>query len=64
MGKTLTADAVAKKMRLLLIKFDIGVHASSFQQSINQILELTGRWKAVLLLDECDVFVEAFYPGP
>jgi SpoVK/Ycf46/Vps4 family AAA+-type ATPase len=58
-GKTLTAEAVAEQMQVPLIKFDIGSNNTSFQESMNRILDLAGRWKAVLLLDECDVFLES-----
>lgn len=41
-GKTLTAEAVAEDM----------------QVPLTNILELVARWNAILLLDECDVFLE------
>ncbi|PMD51263.1 P-loop containing nucleoside triphosphate hydrolase protein [Hyaloscypha bicolor E] len=60
-GKTLTAEAVAEKMRVPLhaISFaDLGPRYVWPERQLQKILELVSRWKAILLLDECDVFLE------
>lgn len=38
---------------------DLGVKSSEVEQSLTTILEMVAKWNAVLLLDECDVFLEA-----
>ena len=60
-GKTLTAEAVAEKMRVPLhaISFaDLGPRYAWAESRLEEILGLVTRWKAILLLDECDVFLE------
>lgn len=60
-GKTLTAEAVAEHMRCPLHSItsgDLGSDAWQVERSLSQALELVGRWNAVLLIDECDVFLE------
>ena len=38
---------------------DLGSGAYAVEHSLNQILDLVSRWNAILLIDECDVFLEA-----
>lgn len=33
--------------------------AAEVEESLEQVLELTSKWNAILLLDECDMFLEA-----
>lgn len=57
-GKTLTAEAVAETMRVPLYMMsagDLGTHPSGVEQALKDILQMTTKWKAVLLLDEADV---------
>ncbi|KAF2868207.1 P-loop containing nucleoside triphosphate hydrolase protein [Massariosphaeria phaeospora] len=60
-GKTLTAEAVAEHMRVPLYSMSaaqLGVDSSQVERALGDILEMTTRWKAILLLDECEVFLE------
>lgn len=38
---------------------DLGSQPWEVERGLSQILELVARWNAILLLDECDVFLEA-----
>lgn len=61
-GKTLTAESVAENMKVPLYMMsagDLGVESSDVEKSLSTILEMVAKWNAVLLLDECDVFLEA-----
>jgi SpoVK/Ycf46/Vps4 family AAA+-type ATPase len=60
-GKTLTAEAVAEHMQCPLHSItsgDLGLRPSEVEESLTSALELVSRWNAVLLIDECDVFLE------
>jgi len=37
---------------------ELGENASEVEKALENILELTTKWKAILLLDECDIFLE------
>jgi hypothetical protein len=61
-GKTLTAEAVAETMRVPLYTLsagDLGLEPSTVEEKLTSVFEMTTKWKAVLLLDEADVFLEA-----
>lgn len=61
-GKTLTAEAVAENLRVplhTLSSGDLGSQSGEVESGLSRILELVARWNAILLLDECDVFLEA-----
>ena len=61
-GKTLTAEAVAENMRVPLHTIssgDLGSSPWEVERGLSEILDLVARWNAILLLDECDVFLEA-----
>ncbi|KAH6719380.1 P-loop containing nucleoside triphosphate hydrolase protein [Leptodontidium sp. MPI-SDFR-AT-0119] len=61
-GKTLTAESVAENMQVPLYMMsagDLGIKSSEVEASLTTILEMVAKWNAVLLLDECDVFLEA-----
>ncbi|EFQ31520.1 ATPase [Colletotrichum graminicola] len=61
-GKTLTAEAVAENLRVplhTLSSGDLGSEPWELENGLSKILELVARWNAILLLDECDVFLEA-----
>jgi hypothetical protein len=61
-GKTLTAEAVAENLKVplhMLSSGDLGSDPWEVERELNSILELVSRWNAILLLDECDVFLEA-----
>ncbi|KAF7872214.1 hypothetical protein EAF04_003139 [Stromatinia cepivora] len=61
-GKTLTAESVAETMRVplyMLSAGDLGTDSSDVESALGLILEMVTSWNAVLLLDECDVFLES-----
>lgn len=60
-GKTLTAEAVADKVRkplYVLSAGELGQRSEMMEPRLNTILKLAERWDAVLLFDECDVFLQ------
>ncbi|KAF4465443.1 ATPase [Fusarium albosuccineum] len=60
-GKTLTAEAVADKVRrplYVLSAGELGQKAETVEKRLNVILQLAERWDVVLLFDECDVFLQ------
>lgn len=60
-GKTLTAESVAENMKVPLYMMsaeDLGTQSNHVEESLTKILEMVAKWNAVLLLDECDVFLE------
>ena len=61
-GKTFTAEAVAEAMHVPLYVMtagDLGTSSYEFEANLNKVLETAAKWNAVLLLNECDVFLEA-----
>lgn len=61
-GKTLTAESVAEHMHAPLFTMsagDLGTSPNQVESKLTTILEMIAKWNAVLLLDECDVFLEA-----
>ncbi|KAK5075645.1 hypothetical protein LTR70_010080 [Exophiala xenobiotica] len=60
-GKTLTAECVAefsKRPLYIVSSGDLGTTASALDNKLSRILDLASTWKAVLLIDEADVFLE------
>lgn len=60
-GKTLTAECVAefsKRPLYIVSSGDLGTTASALDTKLSRILDLASTWKAVLLIDEADVFLE------
>ncbi|OMP85143.1 ATPase family AAA domain-containing protein 3B [Diplodia seriata] len=60
-GKTLTAESVAEEMRRPLYSLsagELGNAADEVEENLHRVLEVSTKWGAVLLLDECDVFLE------
>lgn len=60
-GKTLTAEAVADHVRRPLYSLNaggLGQRASAVETKLQLVLELTEKWNAILLFDECDVFMQ------
>lgn len=60
-GKTLTAECVAEFSRrplYIVSSGDLGTSASALDERLGRTLDLAGAWKAVLLIDEADVFLE------
>ncbi|KAI9724291.1 MAG: hypothetical protein M1828_003715 [Chrysothrix sp. TS-e1954] len=61
-GKTLTAESVAEEMKAPLYMMsagDLGLEPRTVEQKLSNILEMCTKWKAILLIDEADVFLEA-----
>ncbi|OAG07282.1 P-loop containing nucleoside triphosphate hydrolase protein [Paraphaeosphaeria sporulosa] len=61
-GKTLTAEAVSENMKVplyMLSAGDLGTSPNDVEYNLNNVLEIVAKWKAILLIDECDVFLEA-----
>ncbi|PYH87854.1 P-loop containing nucleoside triphosphate hydrolase protein [Aspergillus ellipticus CBS 707.79] len=60
-GKTLTAEAIADRVRkplYMLSAGELGRDAANIERRLSTVLELTEKWDAVLLFDECDVFLQ------
>lgn len=54
-------ESIAELTQRPLYSFSIGdmdQHADGMERSLSQVLALVTRWKAVLLMDEADVFLE------
>ncbi|PKY00286.1 P-loop containing nucleoside triphosphate hydrolase protein [Aspergillus campestris IBT 28561] len=61
-GKTLYAESLAKSSGRPLFKVgtsDIGLNAPRAERTLKNIFELAEAWKAVLLIDEADVLLDA-----
>lgn len=60
-GKTLTAECVAefsKRPLYIVSSGDLGTTTETLDQKLARTLDLASTWKAVLLIDEADVFLE------
>ncbi|KAM3497438.1 hypothetical protein MY10362_009213, partial [Beauveria mimosiformis] len=60
-GKTLTAEVVAEQMRVPLYTMsagDLGSSSNEVDENLGKVMSMVSNWNAVLLLDECDVFLE------
>jgi SpoVK/Ycf46/Vps4 family AAA+-type ATPase len=60
-GKTLTAESVAERMRVplyMMSAVDLGVNSAGIESALSRVLKMVTNWNAVLLLDEADVFLE------
>ncbi|KAH7309048.1 P-loop containing nucleoside triphosphate hydrolase protein [Stachybotrys elegans] len=60
-GKTLTAESVAEEMRVPLYTMsagDLGSDSDMVERNLSRTLDMVAKWGAVLLLDECDIFLE------
>lgn len=61
-GKTLTAESVAAmagKPLFAISTSDIGLDPADVEHNLESLFELAARWRAVLLFDEADVFLES-----
>ncbi|ORX96837.1 P-loop containing nucleoside triphosphate hydrolase protein [Clohesyomyces aquaticus] len=61
-GKTLTAESVAEmagKPLFAVSPSDIGLEPADVEHNLESLFELAARWRAVLLFDEADVFLES-----
>lgn len=60
-GKTLTAETVAeycKRPLYMVSSGDLGTDESTLDTKLSRILDMASTWKAVLLIDEADIFLE------
>ncbi|KAF2161566.1 hypothetical protein M409DRAFT_37534 [Zasmidium cellare ATCC 36951] len=60
-GKTLTAETVAefcKRPLYMVSSGDLGTESSTLDERLTRILDMASTWRAVLLIDEADVFLE------
>ncbi|KAK3341903.1 P-loop containing nucleoside triphosphate hydrolase protein [Lasiosphaeria hispida] len=60
-GKTLTAECVAeyvKRPLYMVSSGDLGVSSTDLDHQLTRIMDMTATWRAVLLIDEADVFLE------
>lgn len=60
-GKTLTAECVAEYVRrplFMVSSGDLGVSSEQLDEKLTSIMDMTSTWRAVLLIDEADVFLE------
>ncbi|KAG8626055.1 hypothetical protein KVT40_006456 [Elsinoe batatas] len=59
-GKTLTAESIAEEMKRPLYAVssaELGDMTGHIEASLSDVLEICAKWDAVLLIDECDVFL-------
>nr|POF17387.1 hypothetical protein CFP56_76109 [Quercus suber] len=62
MQQSVDKSAVAEEMHQPLYMVnasELGETVTEVEQSLDQICELATKWNAILLLDECDIFLEA-----
>lgn len=60
-GKTLTCESISEMLKLPLYSVTVGELGTSpqeLEQQLTRILAVANMWKAVVLLDEADVFME------
>jgi len=60
-GKTLTAETMAEKLQKPLYMVNVGelgTDAEALERSLSTILHIASSWKAILLIDEADIFLE------
>jgi hypothetical protein len=61
-GKTTSAETVAEVLHKPLYMVgvgELGTDVSSLEENLRSILNIAQEWNAVLLIDECDIFMEA-----
>ncbi|KAH8929567.1 P-loop containing nucleoside triphosphate hydrolase protein [Atractiella rhizophila] len=61
-GKTLTAESIAELLErplYIISSGQLGTQAYDLEQTLRDCLQVAEQWKAVLLIDEADVFLEA-----
>ncbi|KAK3693304.1 hypothetical protein B0T22DRAFT_496150 [Podospora appendiculata] len=60
-GKTLTAECVAEYVQrplYMVSSGDLGIDSADLDHELTRIMDMTATWRAVLLIDEADVFLE------
>jgi len=60
-GKTLTAESIAELLHRPLYSVtvgELGTNTEALEANLSKILEMASAWRAVILLDEADIFLE------
>ncbi|KAI0088346.1 P-loop containing nucleoside triphosphate hydrolase protein [Irpex rosettiformis] len=60
-GKTLSAEATSEHVRRPLYVVgggDVGTNAGALDKALQQVFDIATSWKAIVLIDEADVFLE------
>ena len=60
-GKTLTAEAIAEMLKRPLYQVsmgELGTTPQNLEKGLQNVLQMCAKWKALVLLDEADIFVE------
>jgi hypothetical protein len=60
-GKTLTAETVAESLKKPLYSVttgELGTDPTTLEKKLNDVLTIASNWKAVILIDEADIFLE------
>ena len=60
-GKTLTAESIAEAMQAplyIMSAGELGTQADRVEEYLSDILKMATMWKAILLIDEADIFME------
>lgn len=60
-GKTFSAEATSEHVRrplYLVGAGDLGTDANSLDMALERVFEVATTWKAIVLIDEADVFLE------
>lgn len=60
-GKTLTSEAIAETMHAPLYSVsvgELGINPAELETKLRDILDLAATWKAQILIDEADIFLE------
>jgi hypothetical protein len=60
-GKTLTAESIAERLRVPLLVLgsgDLGLDSRMIEGRLIRTMSMCARWNGILLLDEADVFLE------
>lgn len=60
-GKTLTCEAVSELLRKPLYNVgvgELGTTVEVLEKKLSNIIEIANSWDAIILIDECDIFME------
>lgn len=60
-GKTLTAESISELLHKPLYSIsvgELGTTTDTLEKKLSTILEIANSWSAVILIDECDIFLE------
>ena len=60
-GKTLSAETMAETLHRPLYMVgvgELGTEVTELEENLTKVLQTASAWNAILLLDECDIFME------